>query len=94
MNCVRNEPTTTFTFFIISKSDLSEKDLANLIANAVNFKGKIEWDINKPDGTPKKQLDIRHLTKMGWQPKIDLKIGIKNTADSFASKYKSNLLRL
>ena len=59
--------------------DISIKDLVNLIASTVNYKGNIKWDSNKPDGTPKKLLNIERLSKLGWEPKISLEKGIKNT---------------
>ena len=45
----------------------------------VNFRGNIEYDPDKPDGSPRKLLDVSRLTKQGWQPKIDLKQGIHDT---------------
>ena len=59
--------------------DLSIKELALKIAKNFNFKGKIIWDTNKPDGTPKKLLNIEKIKYLGWQPKIELDDGIKQT---------------
>ena len=59
--------------------DISIFDLANKISKATNFKGKIVWDKNKPDGTPKKLLNIEKILKLGWKPKLDLDQGIKQT---------------
>ena len=59
--------------------DLSIKQLANLIAEITNFKGEIIWDSSKPDGTPKKLLNIENIKKIGWTPKIKLREGITNT---------------
>ena len=72
--------------------DLSIKQLANLIAGCIGFRGEICWDNSKPDGTPKKQLDISRITAMGWQPKIELKEGIKNTIN-FYIKEKSSFIK-
>ena len=47
--------------------DLSIRELAEQVADAVGFDGSIQWDRSKPDGTPKKQLDVSRLTKMGWK---------------------------
>jgi nucleoside-diphosphate-sugar epimerase len=44
----------------------------------VGFRGDIEYDPDKPDGTPRKLLDLSRLTKQGWQPKIDLQEGIRD----------------
>ena len=51
--------------------DISIKELANLISKLCNYKGDILWDHSKPDGTPKKLLDVSRLNKLGWQPKIE-----------------------
>ena len=59
--------------------DITIKDLALLIAKIVNYKGQINWDKSKPDGTKKKQLNISRLTDLGWQPKISLEEGIQKT---------------
>lgn len=59
--------------------DLSIKDLALLIQDTVGHKGEIIWDATKPDGTPRKLLDVSKLAKEGWRAKIRLEEGIKNT---------------
>ena len=59
--------------------DLSIKELASLIAQAVGFKGKITFDSSKPDGTPRKLLDISKITGLGWKPSVPLEDGIKLT---------------
>ena len=67
--------------------DISIKDLTVKIANATGFKGEIIWDSTKPDGTPKKQLNINRILKMGWEPKINLDRGIKDTVKCFKEEY-------
>ena len=62
------------------------KELAKKIALSSGFKGKILWDRNKPDGTPKKQLNIEKIKKLGWEPQIKLDEGIKDTLELFRSK--------
>jgi GDP-L-fucose synthase len=57
--------------------DLSIKDLAQLIKNIVGFEGEIVWDTTKPDGTPRKLLDVSKLHSLGWKNKIELKQGIE-----------------
>ena len=52
-------------------------ELARMVSEVVGFKGHIKWDDTKPDGTPQKLLDVSRLSKLGWQPKIDLKDGIR-----------------
>ena len=63
--------------------DLTIKQLAEEVSIATNYSGKIIWDKSKPDGTPKKQLDVTRLQNMGWNSKISLKEGLKNTVDLF-----------
>ena len=62
--------------------DISIKELALKIAKFTDFKGRISWDITKPDGTPKKQLDINAISSLGWKPKISLDEGIRKTINS------------
>ena len=57
--------------------DISIKNLAEMIARELNYKGKIIWQISKPDGTPRKLLDVSKINKLGWEAKIPLKQGIK-----------------
>ena len=64
--------------------DISIKELAELIKNITGFKGNIIYDTTKPDGTPKKQLDISKITALGWKPKISLKEGIKKTYNEYS----------
>jgi GDP-L-fucose synthase len=59
--------------------DLSIKDLAQKVADAAGFTGEIEWDLNKPDGTPRKVLDVTRIKAMGWKPTITLEDGIAST---------------
>ena len=70
--------------------DISIKDLALKIANLLKFKGKIVWDNSKPDGTPKKQLNIEKIQKLGWRPKIDLDQGIKMAIQSYKKEMNIN----
>ncbi|OQX15711.1 MAG: GDP-fucose synthetase [Desulfobulbaceae bacterium A2] len=62
-----------------SGTELSIADLAGLVARTVGFCGEIVFDPAKPDGTPRKLLDCSRLAAMGWQPRIDLVEGLKNT---------------
>jgi GDP-L-fucose synthase len=59
--------------------DLTIKDLALIIKEQVGFQGEIEFDVTKPDGTPKKLQDVSKLQSLGWEHKIDLKDGIRDT---------------
>jgi len=58
--------------------DLTIKQLAEKIQEVVGFEGTIDWDTSKPDGTPKKQLDVSYLHSKGWQHEISLDEGIRS----------------
>ena len=64
--------------------DISILELAHLIARVVGFKGRVVMDISKPDGTPRKLLNIDRLTSLGWRPKIELQDGLAETYQWFA----------
>jgi GDP-L-fucose synthase len=59
--------------------DLSIKELAELVADLAGFKGDIAWDSSKPDGTPRKVLDVSKAKALGWTPKISLRDGVAST---------------
>ena len=59
--------------------DLTIKELAESVAELAGFTGKIEWDSSKPDGTPRKVLDVSKVKSLGWQPRISLRDGIDST---------------
>ena len=63
--------------------ELKIKDLANLIREVVGFKGDLVFDTTKPDGMPRKLLDISKISKLGWKPKIDLREGLEKTYKYF-----------
>jgi GDP-L-fucose synthase len=63
--------------------DLSIRELAELICDVVGFDGELAWDATKPDGTPRKLLDISKLRRLGWQPATPLRDGIAQTYDWF-----------
>ena len=63
--------------------DLSIRELAELICDVVGFDGGLTWDKTKPDGTPRKLLDVTKLNKLGWRPTISLREGIARTYDWF-----------
>ena len=74
--------------------DLSIRALAEAVAAATGYKGTIDWDTNKPDGTPKKQLDVSRLASLGWQAQIPLSEGLKNTVHLFRKALSDQLVRL
>ena len=59
--------------------DIQIKELAKLVKEIVNFKGEIKWDTTKPDGTPRKLLNVSKIHQLGWAPNITLKEGIIKT---------------
>jgi len=63
--------------------DVSIKELAELVKETVGFEGELVFDSSKPDGTPRKLLDVKKLNEAGWSAKIDLKAGIKDTYQWF-----------
>jgi GDP-L-fucose synthase len=63
--------------------DMSIRELAELICDVVGFDGELVWDTTKPDGTPRKLLDISKLRALGWKPSITLRDGIVHTYDWF-----------
>ena len=67
-------------------SDLPISDLAALVAEAVGFEGAIAWDASKPDGTPRKILDVSRLAAIGWTARIPLAEGLRSTAQDFAAR--------
>jgi len=62
-----------------SGNDIEIKDLAEIVKSEIGFSGEPAWDRSKPDGTPRKLLDVTRLNRLGWKPKIDLRQGIQLT---------------
>ena len=63
--------------------DLSIKELVQIIANESGYQGNIQWDLEKPNGTHQKKLDVNLISKLGWSHKITLLEGIKKTIKEF-----------
>jgi GDP-L-fucose synthase len=63
--------------------DISIRELAELICDVVGFNGELAWDTTKPDGTPRKLLDVTRIRALGWQPEIALREGITQTYEWF-----------
>ena len=74
--------------------DLTIRELAEAVAMATGFTGQILWDATKPDGTPKKQLDVSRLAALGWRVGIPLDEGLRNTVDLFRQQLQADLVRL
>lgn len=69
--------------------DCSIKDLTTKIANIIGYKGSIKWDITKPDGTPKKLMDVSRINELGWKAETSLEEGIEMTYSWFIENQKS-----
>lgn len=68
-------------------TDVTIKELASLVADAVGYQGDIQWDASKPDGTPRKLLDVSKLSDAGWTASIGLEEGIRETV----AWYRNNM---
>lgn len=66
-----------------SGEDVTIRELAELVCDVVGFDGEFTWDKTKPDGTPRKLLDVSKLRALGWKPSISLRDGITKTYDWF-----------
>lgn len=69
--------------------DISIRELAELIKEVVGFQGDLEFDSSKPDGTPRKLMDVSKLTSLGWKAKTNLKEGIKLAYEDFLKKQEA-----
>ena len=74
--------------------DLSIRELAQAVAAATGFAGEINWDSSKPDGTPRKQLDVSRLAGLGWRARIPLVEGLASTVAEFRDQFSQQLVRL
>lgn len=68
--------------------DISIAELSKMISEIVGYNGKIEYDSSKPDGTPRKLMDVSRITSLGWKYKTELRDGIEKTYKWFVEKYK------
>jgi len=71
-----------------SGTDYSIKELANIIAEVIQYDGAIEWDKSKPDGVMRKKIDSSRFNDLGWKPKVSLIDGINMTYDWFLDQNK------
>ena len=70
-------------------TDLPIRDLAGLVADAVGFRGTLNWDASKPDGTPRKLLDVKRLKALGWYATISLEEGLRATVNDYVQRQSS-----
>jgi GDP-L-fucose synthase len=70
--------------------DISIKELAELVKEVTGYQGTIQFDTSKPDGTPRKLVDVSRLHSLGWKENISLQEGLRKANDSFLTNYKQN----
>ena len=73
--------------------DVTIRELAELICDVVGFDGELVWDKTKPDGTPRKLLDVTRIRALGWQPTIPLRKGIAQTYEWFLANWRAEVRR-
>ena len=74
-------------------TDVTIRELTEMVAQATGYKGRVSWDATKPDGTPRKLLDVSRMSALGWKARTGLKAGIEATYLSFLGEKKSGKLR-
>ena len=79
------------TINIGSGKELSIFELAELVKKVVDFKGRVTWDTSKPDGTPRKLLDISRISNLGWKPEIDLENGLELAYQDFLNRPQTRM---
>ncbi len=76
-----------------SGTDVTIKELTETVAQVTGFAGKIVWDASKPDGTPRKLMDVSKLTRLGWTAQLSLRDGVEQTYRSFLAEKAAGTLR-
>ncbi len=76
-----------------SGTDVTIRELTETVAATVGFRGRIAWDSSKPDGTPRKLMDVSRLASLGWKAKIGLREGVERTYRSFLEEKAAGTLR-
>lgn len=76
-----------------SGTDVTIRELTETVAAAVGFQGRITWDATKPDGTPRKLMDVSRLAALGWKARISLREGVERTYRSFLEEKAAGNLR-
>ncbi len=74
-------------------TDVTIKELTECVALVTGFKGRIAWDATKPDGTPRKLMDVSRLAGLGWKARIALREGVEKTYASFLAEKNAGSLR-
>ena len=74
-------------------TDVTIRELTGLVAAVVGYRGRVVWDSSKPDGTPRKLMDVSRLTDLGWRARTPLRDGIERTYASFLAEKAASVLR-
>lgn len=74
-------------------TDVTIKELTELVAETTAFQGRIVWDAGKPDGTPRKLMDVSRLSALGWKARIGLREGVQKTYQSYLREKQAGALR-
>ncbi len=74
-------------------TDVTIRELTETVAATTGFKGRVVWDATKPDGTPRKLLDVSRLATLGWKARINLRDGLASTYASFLAEQAAGKLR-
>lgn len=85
---LENNMTESF-YNVGTGTDLSIKDLAETIKRIVGYTGTITWDASKPDGTPRKLMDVSKMKEMGWKAQVDLETGIQKTYEWYLNNQET-----
>ena len=75
-------------------TEVTIRELTELVGEVVGYTGRVAWDSSKPDGTPRKLMDVSRLTKLGWQAKIALRDGVARTYRDFLAEQAAGILRV
>ncbi len=76
-----------------TEDEITIKKLSHKIASICEYKGKIYWDKQKPDGTPRKKVDTSKINNLGWKPKTKLDEGLKNTLEHYKRELSEKIVR-
>ncbi len=74
-------------------TDVTIRELTELVARVVGFQGRIVWDSSKPDGTPRKLMDVSRLSELGWKARVGIEEGVQATYQSFLAEQAAGKLR-
>ena len=74
-------------------TDVTIRELTELVAEVTGYRGRIVWDATTPDGTPRKLMDVSRLSALGWRARVDLRAGVERTYASFREELAAGRLR-